>query len=661
MMTESKPISPRQNAANKSSRPWIILTVVIVAAVVAVLLLWSSWTGSQEGDGALTAEAKEVLRGDLVITVTAQGALKASRSAWVISEIEASAQILKIIEEGARVNKGDWLCTLDTTNLENQKEKQELAKERAESSHLQAKASYNITVKQNESEIAQADLELTFAKIDLDKFLGVGRTEAEPAGNGEEDKKGDRDVQVQEQENKIKLARAELKNAEDVYEWSEKLHAKDYITKNELDRDKITWERARLTLELAQARMKNLLDFDLRKQLKRLKADVREAELNLERVNERCEQKRIQAETDLKSKKRQLDLEISQLDRIEKQIASGKITAPQNGLVLYANQSGRWRRGREDPIAEGVSVRYHQKIISLPDVTEIIVEVSIHESARSLIWKGQQATIKVEALEGKVFRGTVAKVPEVPDSSSGWLTPDRKVYKTRIKVEGDSAEIRPGMSTVVTIYCEKVEKVLYIPIQAVFTAGKDTRYVYVKRGGRPETRIVEVGKHNDKNVQVLSGLKEGERVYLSEPTDARPPAVEKKKNGDSIPEDLKVSTEGKPTEIKPTEVKPTGAADTPPGDASRGERRPEGERRRSGMGDPSRFLKFFKQRYPDFYEKIKDLPEAEQVKKMREHMSSMRGSRGDRSGERGRRGERSRRGDRSSEGPRSRGPGRDPK
>jgi len=655
MMIDSTPTDPKKTPSRENSSPrrGILVLVVIAVAVTAVFLPWSSWFGSQEAVGEATAEVKEVLRGDIVITVTAQGALKASRSVWVISEIEASAQILKIIEEGARVKKGDWLCTLDTTNLENQKEKQELAKERAESSHLQAKASYNITLKQNESEIAQAELELTFARIDLEKFLGMRQAEVltstdrkDPPAQDDTDRKGDRDVQIQEQQNKIKLADMELKNAKEVYEWSEKLHTKDYITKNELDRDMISWERARLNLALAQARMQNLLDFDLRKQLKRLRADVREAELNLARVKERCEQKRIQTETDLRSKERQLNLEESQLERIEKQIASGRICAPQHGLVVYANQSSRWRRGREDPIAEGVSVRYHQKIISLPDVSEIIVEVSIHESARSQVWRGQQAVIKVEALEGKVFRGTVDKVPEVPDSSSGWLTPDRKVYKTRIRVEGESADIRPGMSAVVTVYCEKLENILYIPIQAVFTAGKETRYVHVKRGGSPETRIIEVGKHNDKNVQVLSGLKEGELVYLSEPENAVPPAVPKKKNGDRIPEGLKVTTKGKPEQ----------ASDDAPGEGQRSGR----GRRRTGMGDPARMLERIKQRYPDLYEEIKDLPQEKQIEKIQERFKSMRG----RSEERRRSGDREERGSRGprsrnprSQGPRSQGPG----
>jgi HlyD family secretion protein len=666
MMIDSKAIGPPPTPASRRWRGRIALLVLAGVVLAAFFLLpWSAWFGGEDQAQAATAEVKEVLRGDLVISVTTQGSLEAARSVSVISEIEGQAQILKIIEEGSRVRKGDWLCTLDTTNLESQREKQLLAVERAESAFLQAKASYNITLKQNESQIAQAELELTFARIELDKFLGVRRAWGQPGEaasaelpteTGEE--KGDREVQIQEQQNRIQLAQAELENAKDVFEWSVKLHAKDYITKNELERDRISSERARLDLELAQARMRNLLDFDLRKQEKRLRADVREAELNLDRVKERCEQTRVQAQTDLTSKERQLELEKTQLERLDKQIASGRITAPQNGLVVYANESSNWRRGREDPISEGVSVRYHQKIITLPDVSEMIVEVSIHESARSLLWRGQQATTEVEALEGKVFKGTLTKVPEVPDSSSGWLTPDRKVYKTRIRIEDESPDIRPGMSALVTIYCEKIENTLYIPVQAVFIAGKDTEFVYVKSSGAPKARIVQVGKHNDKNVQVISGLKEGELVYLSEPPDAVPPTVsEEKHNGDRIPEGLKVSTEGRPPETAspgrrgggsrgegrssaprraPDEGRSDG--DTRGEQDDRGQQGESGERgERTGRGsrDPARFLEMIKERHPELWEEVKDLPQEEQMAKIRERLRALRGSRERDSGERG--------------------------
>lgn len=612
-MIDSTPTAPPRTPAARPRRGRRVVFFLVVLVVVAYFLLpWSAWFGGEVKADAVAAEVKEVLRGDLVITVATQGALEAARSVSVISEIEGQAQILKLVEEGSRVRKGAWLCTLDTTGLESQKEKQELSVERAESAYLQSKASFNITLKQIESEIARAELELTFARIELDKFLGVrgawDRPVAAaggelPAATGEE--KGDREVQIQEQENKIKLARATLENAKDVFEWSEKLHAKDYITKNELERDRISSERARLDLELSLARMRNLLDFDLRKQEERLRADVREAELNMDRVREKCEQMRVQAQTDLNSKERQRDLERTQLDRIEKQIESGTMTAPQNGLVVYANESSNWRRGREDPIAEGGSVRYHQKIITLPDVSEMVVEVSIHESARSLLWRGQQATVQVDALQGKIFKGTVLKVPEVPDSSSGWLTPDRKVYKTRVRVEGEATDMRPGMSALVTIYCEKVENVLYIPVQAVFTAGKDTAFVYVRTSGRPEARLVEVGKHNEKNVEVISGLKEGERVYLSEPADAVPPrVVEENKAGDVIPEGLQVSTQGRPASER---------------GSGTGERGP-------GTADPAVLLQRAQERYPDLWEQVKDLPQEEQLQKIREHLRALRGS-----------------------------------
>ena len=529
-----------------------------------------------------------------MITVNEAGTLKAERSVWVKSEIEAHAQILRIIPEGTRVKKGDWLLDLDTTALEQDRDRQLLSVEKARSAYEQSKAAYEITLQQNDSDIKAAELARDFAKIDLEKFL--------------DPENGDKKVQTQEALNNITLAREELKNAATVLKYSEELYAKQYITKEERDRDYLNKKKSELNLQLAIARKENLIKFQLPKQEQQLREDLAEAERNLKRVKERCRQKEIQAKTDMDSKKQQLDIEIAQLERIQRQVKAGRVFAPQDGLVVYYNEEGRWRRGSSEPIAEGVTVRYRQKIISLPDVSKMLAQVSVQESARSMVAVGQPATIQVEALEGKIFKGKVVKVPEVPDSSSSWLTPDRKVYKVEIRILGDCSLIRPGMSSKVTIYCERIPDTLYIPIQAVETAGRDTFYVYVKTPGGPKVRLVKPGKHNEKFVQILSGLKEGEEVYLSEPPGAPPPPKEKGRKGPEIPPDIQV-----PENVNPGIARKKTPAGPVPAESRKGARRGGGR----GAPDPARILRFLKKSRPELYEKVKDLPPAEIMKKLR--------------------------------------------
>ena len=605
MTTEliSQEFSP--GAKNQKKRPIRrIITALVVVIVLAGLLVWQPWRGGDGGNQLIGAETAPVRRGDLVITITESGSLKAATSAWVRSDIEASAQILKIIPEGARVKKGDWLCTLDTTNLVNDRDRQALSVEKARSAYEQAEADYRITLKTNESEIAAANLAQKFAVIDLEKFL--------------DPEEGDRKVQIEDQDNKIQLAESEMKNAQETLEWSEKLYKKEYITKVELDRDKINHQRAELSLKLARIRKENLKRFDLVKQEQQLKADKDEAKLDLERVLEKCQQRLIAADTDRKSKKYQFELEEKQLKKLDDQIASGELTAPQDGLVVYAAEDGHWRRGRQDPIAEGVSVRYRQKIISLPDVSKVIVDVSIHESARSLVTAGQPATILVEALEGKTFQGVVTKMPEVPDSSSSWLQPDRKVFKSELLVKGDTSMIRPGMSARVKIFCDRIENCLYIPIQAVRTAGRYTQYAYVDTGSGPATRIIKAGKHNDKNVVILEGLAEGERVFLSIPPNAPPAPRVKEEKVPEIPQGFKIPT--RPIEAA---MPRKGGSDPSPAVGRQGE---EGRSRRGPGGgrtpNKERILEMLKTRNPEMYEQVKDLSAEEIFQKMRELRSS---------------------------------------
>ena len=72
------------------------------------------------------------------------------------------------------------------------------------------------------------------------------------------------------------------------------------------------------------------------------------------------------------------------------------------------------------------------------------------------------------------------------------------------------------MSAQAEIMVDKVSDALSVPIQAVSTYNGQ-RLCYVLRGQTPEPRLVETGQFNDKFIQVVKGLSEGEQVLLHQP------------------------------------------------------------------------------------------------------------------------------------------------
>jgi hypothetical protein len=146
----------------------------------------------------------------------------------------------------------------------------------------------------------------------------------------------------------------------------------------------------------------------------------------------------------------------------------------------------------------------------------MIAQVSLHESVLKQVEPGHTATIKVDALPGREFHGRVRFVSVMADQNSFWANPNLRLYRTEVTIDDAVNEMRPGMSCAIEILVEELTDALYVPVQSVFRRGQET-LAFVERGGASEERPVEVGRYNDRWVQVLAGLSEGEVVLLAPP------------------------------------------------------------------------------------------------------------------------------------------------
>ena len=82
-------------------------------------------------------------------------------------------------------------------------------------------------------------------------------------------------------------------------------------------------------------------------------------------------------------------------------------------------------------------------------------------------------------------------------------------------MEGVDARIRPGMKCKTEILIEEVKGVVHVPIDSIFEKDGET-LVYVI-ASPPTKRVVKTGRANQDVIEILEGLKEGERVTLFDP------------------------------------------------------------------------------------------------------------------------------------------------
>ena len=223
----------------------LMLILVVVAGGITAFTFFnrrsSSSTAASNKPGIYT-----VRRGDLTITVTESGDIKAIKSEDIKSKVEGRTTIISIVDEGIYitpedVNEGKVLVELDSSDIKQKLTQQEISFLSAEASYTDANESLEIRVKQNTSDINKGQMKVRFALMDLQKYVSKVVAEELMAGAAnpvleaneissliESDELGGEALQKQrELDADIHLKEQELELAKSKFEWTKKLYEKN--------------------------------------------------------------------------------------------------------------------------------------------------------------------------------------------------------------------------------------------------------------------------------------------------------------------------------------------------------------------------------------------------------------------------------------------------
>jgi multidrug resistance efflux pump len=191
------------------------------------------------------------------------------------------------------------------------------------------------------------------------------------------------------------------------------------------------------------------------------------------------------------------------------------IRAQSDGMLIHGeNRRNRWDTPKE--IKVGADVSIGEPIGIIPDVSKFKVQVNIPEEFRSHIRIGLAVVIRAKAvpdltLTGEIVRISGASTPIIP-----WDQSSPKVYASDISTNEADERLTPGMTVQVEIVVEKVENVLYVPVEGVYNRdGKS--YCKVRAGDGQAEREVKTGRFSTDYVEIAEGIAEGEQVLLDRP------------------------------------------------------------------------------------------------------------------------------------------------
>ena len=499
----------------KNKRNLIILIIVIVG----LLLGYKFFGGSKNSKELLTTY--EVKRGNLSIDVVEAASIEASEAFDIKSELEGDATIIFLIDDGTMITEedvknGKVLVELDSANLRQKATQQEMTVQDAKASLTEAESSYQIQVNQNDSNFKNGELTVKFAQMDLEKYIGDKLAPKFISGEYnylqlfDLPDLGGEALQTKRQKlNDIDFAQEEMITAKNKLDWTIKLEAKGYVTRDEKLSDELSYKQKNVDYENAKIANELFQKYEFPKEAEKRRSDLEEATKELERIVAKNESELAKVTANQESRKSNYQQQVDELERINSQIEKCTIRATRPGLVVYGSGGNRWR---QDTISEGSQIRERQVIINFPDVSSMCAKAKIHESIITRVKNGQKAKIVVDALPDKSYNGTVTKVGVVP-LSQGWLNPDLKVYMTDVTIDGSFKELKPGMTSQVQIFISELKNVIMVPLQAVSTLGNES-VCFVMKGSKPQMRKVVIGDYNDKYIEIKEGLKEGENVVL---------------------------------------------------------------------------------------------------------------------------------------------------
>jgi HlyD family secretion protein len=469
---------------------WIVAAVAICAAAFIAFRKWSAPEAEQN-------QFHKVKRGDMLISVVEGGALKAVKESIIRSEFEGISRIISIVPEGTYAKQGDILVELDSSELKDRVNQQEVTYQNNDFAFIQAKENLSIQQSLVESQIKEAELRVEFAKSDLEKYI-----------------EGDAPQQINTATNAIIIRREQLQRAQDKLEWTQQLFKKGYASKSEQEADSLSLVQARIAVDQAEEDLRLFRKYDLPKSQRRLESAWEQSKLELDRLRQRTSNQLAQAEANLRTSQRALELTHEKLKELKQQLENAKIKAPQDGLVVYASSSFGDRG--QMLIEEGAQVRQRQEIIKLPDVSQMIVEIRVHESHVLQIRPGLEAYVTVDSIPDRRFKAKVTKVAVLPNSQDRWMNPNLKVYSTDVLIEDELPDLKPGASARAEIIVTNLVNALTIPLQAVTTV-KGKQVCYVQNGAGLTPVPVTVGNFNDQFIEIRAGLNEGDQIALTPP------------------------------------------------------------------------------------------------------------------------------------------------
>jgi len=441
---------------------WKVIISVLVVLGLGIGVYASTVLSKK---GLITVQTGNVARGDLDSVVTASGEIKPKN--YINIGANAQGELKEIlVKEGDRVRKGQLLARIENVQPE-------------------------------------ADVEAQRAT--------VASTEADSAASEAQLKASDENIRTMATQ--IEKDKADLERMKADFDRSDALYKEKLLAKQDYDLRRFTYEAQLATIKQSEQRL----------------------------VQARAQ--REQAAAGLSSAQKRIAQNKAVLVRFNDLLQKHNAYAPIDGVITNLPV----RTG--EIVVPGVQNSAASTIMTIADMSLITSEVKVDETDIVNVKLGQVADVTIDAIPNKTFKGHVSEIGNtailpstgLAASQSAVSSQEAKDFKVVVALDNPPDEVRPGLSCTAKITTATRKNVLTIPIQALTVRQKgqlepkpadgkpapvavkldpvaekakkeEVQGVFVVSGGKAVFKKVETGITGATDIEVLSGLAEGDQI-----------------------------------------------------------------------------------------------------------------------------------------------------
>ncbi|MGC8805520.1 MAG: efflux RND transporter periplasmic adaptor subunit, partial [Candidatus Ratteibacteria bacterium] len=233
---------------------------------------------------------------------------------------------------------------------------------------------------------------------------------------------------------------------------------------------------------------------DAEKDLKRMEQLFKENAISQKQL-ENYQLKLDTLKNNYESAIRNLQVVKDNLKLIETQIDDCTIRAPFSGIIGIKN------------VDIGEIVTSGQVLMTLFNTNKLNVQIKVPENYLPEIKVGQDIIIEIDATNGKQIIGKVKKISGSPD-------PKTRMFIVYASLPGNHRDARPGMFVHAKIIIRTKQNAIVVPQQAILQENNKT-FVYIVDANKAKKIEVVTGDRTDDTIEIISGLKPGEKIITS--------------------------------------------------------------------------------------------------------------------------------------------------